>query len=362
MELISVIVPVYNVEQYLHRCVESIQNQTYGNLEIILVDDGSPDNCGKLCDELAQKDARIRVIHKENAGQGFARNDGMNLATGKYITFVDSDDWISHDRIENLHTALKRHNGDIALGNHTRAFFNGEQQPIKLLLKNAVYEGEDVVQQLLLPLIGGKSDDAQDVLINSSVSMNLYDMELIRKHNIQFVSERYAVAEDFYFNVDYLYRCQRVVYVENEVGYFYYENFQSTCEKYNPLRFQRTLNYYDLICKRVEEYGLKEQVEFRVERSFLMKLRVAIRHIVKSDLKRKEKFRQIAEILHHPTVHRVLVRYPIEHYVASMGLLMKQMKKGNVKCVYYLMKLREMGRHGKLLKAPLRWIGIGKKF
>ena len=91
-----------------------------------------------------------------------------------------------------------------------------------------------------------------------------------------------------------------------------------------------------------------------------MKLRVAIRHIVMSDLKRKEKFRQIDEILQHPTVHKVLQEYPIEQYVASMWLLMKQMRRGNVKKVYWLMKLREMGRHGKLLKAPLRWIGIGR--
>lgn len=360
MELISVVVPVYNAEQYLQRCVESIQNQTYPNLEIILVDDGSPDNCGELCDAFAGEDERIRVIHKENAGQGLARNDGMNLATGKYITFVDSDDWISFDRIENLYIALKKHNGDVALGNHTRYKANGEQIPRRLLLTEEFYENERVICDLVLPLIGADAENSRDILINSSVSMNLYSLDLIRQHNIQFVSERFAVAEDFYFNVDFLYRAKRVVYCKDETGYFYYENFQSTCEKYNPLRFQRTLNYYDLICKRVEEYGLKERVEFRAQRSFLMKLRVAIRHIVMSDLKRKEKFRQIDEILQHPTVHKVLQEYPIEQYVASMWLLMKQMRRGNVKKVYWLMKLREMGRHGKLLKAPLRWIGIGR--
>lgn len=360
MELISVVVPVYNAENYLLRCVESIRNQTYSNLEIILVDDGSPDASGRMCDELAQNDSRIRVIHKENAGQGLARNDGMNIATGKYITFVDSDDWVSLDHIKNLYVALKTHQGDVALGNHTRYKANGEQIPCRLLLTKELYQGEQVLREILIPLIGSTTNSSRDISINSSVSMNLYSLDAIRKHNIQFVSERFAVAEDFYFNVDYLYHCKRVVYCKEEVGYFYYENFQSTCEKYNPQRFQRTLNYYELSKKRVQEYGLEEQAEFRVERSFLMKLRVAIRHIVISDLKRGEKFRQIGEILHHPTVQQVLAQYPIEHYVASMRLLMKQMRKGHVKSVYCLMKLRETGRHGKLLKAPLRWIGIGR--
>ena len=94
-EKISVIVPIYNVEDYLHRCVDSIINQTYTNLEIILVDDGSPDNCLKICDEYAKKDSRIKVVHKKNGGLSDARNAGLEIATGEYIGFVDSDDYIS---------------------------------------------------------------------------------------------------------------------------------------------------------------------------------------------------------------------------------------------------------------------------
>lgn len=92
--LISVIVPVYRVEKYLHRCVESILSQTYTNFELILVDDGSPDNCGYLCDEYTQKDSRIRVIHRENGGLSAARNSGIEIARGEYFTFIDSDDWV----------------------------------------------------------------------------------------------------------------------------------------------------------------------------------------------------------------------------------------------------------------------------
>ena len=113
-ETISVIVPVYKVEPYLRECVDSIINQTYKNLEIILVDDGSPDNCGAICDEYAAKDSRVRVIHKENGGVSSARNAGIEAATGDYIGFVDSDDWIEPDMYENLLESLQRENAEIA--------------------------------------------------------------------------------------------------------------------------------------------------------------------------------------------------------------------------------------------------------
>jgi len=98
-DLISVIIPVYKVEKYIDKCIKSILNQTYTNLEIILVDDGSPDNCGQICDDYAQKHNRIKVIHKTNGGQAEARNYGLNIAKGKYVTFLDSDDYVSEDYI-----------------------------------------------------------------------------------------------------------------------------------------------------------------------------------------------------------------------------------------------------------------------
>lgn len=114
-DLISVIIPVYKVEEYLDRCVESIQKQTYQNLEIILVDDGSPDNCGKMCDEYEKKDPRIKVIHKENGGLSDARNAGIEIATGEYIAFVDSDDFVSNDYIEYMYQMLIENNAKLAI-------------------------------------------------------------------------------------------------------------------------------------------------------------------------------------------------------------------------------------------------------
>ncbi len=113
-EVISIVVPIYKVEKYIKKCIDSIIKQTYKNLEIILVDDGSPDECGKICDEYAQKDKRIKVIHKENGGLSDARNMGIDISTGKYICFVDSDDYIDDKYIELLYDAIRENNVEIA--------------------------------------------------------------------------------------------------------------------------------------------------------------------------------------------------------------------------------------------------------
>ena len=115
-EKISIIVPVYKVEAYLPKCIESIIHQTYHDLEIILVDDGSPDKCGEICDQYAQKDDRIHVIHKKNGGVARARNDGIEYASGDYISFIDSDDWIAENAYEILYQGLKQYDADCSVG------------------------------------------------------------------------------------------------------------------------------------------------------------------------------------------------------------------------------------------------------
>ena len=112
---VSVIIPVYNVEKYLEECIQSVLKQTYKNLEIILVDDGSPDNCPKMCDEWAKKDSRIKVIHKQNGGASSSRNTGLDVMTGDFMCFIDSDDFIAKNYIEVLYNNLIETNSDVSM-------------------------------------------------------------------------------------------------------------------------------------------------------------------------------------------------------------------------------------------------------
>ena len=180
-ELISVVVPVYNVEKYLIRCVDSIRNQTYKNLEIILIDDGSPDRCPEICEAIKEQDPRIKVIHKKNAGQGLARNDGLDIATGTYVTFIDSDDWIGEKHIENLYFAIFQSKADVAIGNHTKVGVTGEENIKILSLAEQIYEGKCIIDNIVLPLIGTGIEKCSDVQINSSAAMNLYMVRMLRQ-------------------------------------------------------------------------------------------------------------------------------------------------------------------------------------
>jgi glycosyltransferase involved in cell wall biosynthesis len=146
---ISVIIPVYKVEPYLRQCIDSILTQSYSNLEIILVDDGSPDNCGKICDEYAEKDNRINVIHKENEGQAAARNTGINKATGEYLTFVDSDDWVAPDILELLYTSLISNNADVSCCGYYLAYSN-MYKTFNCSNKILVLNREQAIEQMLL--------------------------------------------------------------------------------------------------------------------------------------------------------------------------------------------------------------------
>lgn len=147
--LISVIVPIYNVEKYLARCVDSIVNQTYKNLEIILVDDGSPDLCPQMCDDYAEKDNRIKVVHKKNGGLSDARNAGMAVATGEYISFIDSDDYVSDDFFECLLDVMNKKNSDIAECSVVKFYEDNRFDEFSDDLSVKTYDTQDAMSALI---------------------------------------------------------------------------------------------------------------------------------------------------------------------------------------------------------------------
>ena len=167
--LISVILPIYNVAQFLPRCIESVCSQTYDNLEIILVDDGSPDDCGDICDKYAEKDNRIVVVHKQNGGLSDARNKGAEIANGEYITFIDSDDYVTDTYVEYLYSLIEKYHTRMSLCTHTVVFEKGN---------NIIYgNGKDEVLTTEICLERMLYDD----VINTSAWAKLYETEMVRK-------------------------------------------------------------------------------------------------------------------------------------------------------------------------------------
>lgn len=197
--MVSVVVPVYNVENYLERCVQSIRKQTYKNIEIILVDDGSPDMCGEMCDKLAECDNRIRVIHKINGGLSEARNTGIDFAKGEYVVFIDSDDWIDPDMIELLLHLQKKHSADIVECSYRNVYKNRVVEETKC-------SAEVIVGDSIFALEG-----MLDWKYFKPVAWNkLYKREVLG--NIRYPKGK--LHEDEFTTYKYFYNAKKLVYVD----------------------------------------------------------------------------------------------------------------------------------------------------
>lgn len=212
MEKISVIVPIYNVEKYLERCIQSIIKQTYKNLEIILVNDGSTDNCARICEEYAQRDSRIKVIHKKNGGLADARNKGLEIATGEYIGFIDSDDYIEEDMYEYLYSLLQENNADISICGKYLVYEDGE-----IKSKYNVNDGIKVfnTEEALIQLNSFSS-------FNMSVWDRLYKAEIVKDIKFPFGKK----SEDYFVMYQYFSKAQKVV-VSELPKYYYFQRANS---------------------------------------------------------------------------------------------------------------------------------------
>ncbi len=241
---VSVVVPVYNTEQYLKQCIDSITAQTLSDIEIILVDDGSGETCARLCDEIAKTDARIRVIHKENEGPGYTRNVGIQAATGEYIGFVDSDDYIHPEMYQSLCRAADEHGADLVIsgvsfvgGNTFRAA--GEYVE-KHYFEHDVLFRQDEMRTLILGVVGALPHEADDSRFGVSVCKNLFRRSVLSEGKVEFLSERNVLSEDTFFLVDFLGHAKKAVGIHGAF-YCYRRNDESFSKAYRSDRFEKVL-------------------------------------------------------------------------------------------------------------------------
>lgn len=225
--LISVIVPVYNVEKYLNKCVESIVNQTYKNLEIILVDDGSPDNCPKMCDAWAEKDSRIKVIHKPNGGLSSARNAGMDVMHGQYVMFIDSDDYIKLNTVEIMYGNIAEDDYDVCTCNHYLV-----DKDYNIIDKdnyiNAVLKNEKVMQEFY----------RKEIFDPICTTNKMYKSSVIKNANIRF-NETIKWGEDHPFNYQYFKLIKSAVSIDDVLYNYLIEREGSITYKMNSGQAER---------------------------------------------------------------------------------------------------------------------------
>ena len=220
-ELISIVVPIYNVEIYLEKCIETILNQTYKNIEIILVDDGSTDSCKDIADEYVKKDKRIKVIHKENGGLSDARNAGIKIAKGRYICFVDSDDYIEKNYIKILYETIIRNNADISICSYKNVYIDGSQKEDRT--KTQVCNNIEAIRELFT-----KARNIETVTWNK-----MYKIDLFLHNKIEFPKGK--LHEDNFTTYKLFYFSNKIAYVD-EILYNYRQRENSIVSIYNEKR------------------------------------------------------------------------------------------------------------------------------
>lgn len=278
---VSVIIPVYNVERYLDRCVRSVLGQTLREIEVILVDDGSPDGCPAMCDAYAREDSRVRVVHKANAGLGMARNSGLDIAVGEYVAFVDSDDFIDRRMYETLYLKAKTEKCDTVLCNCC-FYTSGNCKERRDVDRETLFSGREEVDGFLLDVVGPLPQYNHDVKYMMSVWHAIYSMELIEKWSLRFVSEREFMSEDIIWDIGYFSKAERIVYIP-DVFYFYCFNGESLTRKYNPDKYEKNKKLLLEVERRLALLFPASRYEQHYMRLMLMSLRSSLGYAARNN-------------------------------------------------------------------------------
>lgn len=304
---VSVIVPVYNVEKYLDRCVTSIVGQTLKDIEVILVDDSSPDKCPAMCDNWAVRDKRIKVVHKQNEGLGLTRNAGMGIAQGEYVAFVDSDDFVEPDMYERLYAECKKNNLDCIYSE-----FNVDDYPgFRVVTRpEKLYVGAEEIEQLRLDIVGAEPSYISGVKYQCSTCKGMYKLDIIKKYSLQFCSERQYISEDMLFNLDFLYHSERVKIVPWQF-YHYCKNDASLSHSYRADRWEKLL-FMLTVLNDEGKYQDKEELKLRLKRTAIFYSMIAISQEWKrKDQSYSQKKKAIREIENEQVIVETIKNYPI---------------------------------------------------
>jgi len=337
-DLISVVIPVYNSETTLERCVNSICAQTWENIEIILVDDGSTDKSGYLCDKYAARFSNINVVHKKNEGQGRAKNDGINASTGRYIAFVDSDDWIEKECLEQALIAICENNADLC----SYAYVQEDEQNkvvYRCHVKNAIYQNEEIKHGFVLHFFG--DDLKNDELRGVSSAMTLYNADIIKQNKICFATEREVLSEDTVFNLELCKYISTAVTIPN-MYYHYCIHESSFSREKTENRLTMAYDFQKILHKYARQYEIDDIVSNRI----CMTMWVAIVSYIKQTARKNaqtnftEHIRKMKELAICTEVTETIDKLDISAMSFSQRFLLHAIKNKNAFIMYVLGALR----------------------
>lgn len=333
----SIVLPVYNVEKYIDRCVNSVLSQNFDDYEIILVDDGSTDGSSLKCEEWREKDSRIRVIHKENDGLGMARNTGIENAKGEYIFFFDSDDYILPGLLKDVYDNIKATNSEAVffgmkrIGSRGDVKFSQEPSPEKLLYDDSIEICNNVFPYFFCrnPYTGYTYN------IRMSVCCCCLSIKMINDNNLRFVSERQYISEDIYFYIEMFCFLSKISFLCK--GYYCYcENQGSLTFTYKYDRFERIKKFYLDAKKKAEDLGYGKGVKIGLQNNFIATTMGCIKmEAVNSKYAGIYKtYKRLKEICNDNLFLDVVKSYPSGQLNASWKMYLKLIKRKQILLLY----------------------------
>lgn len=259
--LISIVIPCYNVEKYLTKCLESVVGQTYTNLEIICVIDGSPDNSLAICNKFAEKDKRIVIIEQDNQGLSGARNTGIAVASGEYIVFLDSDDWIEISTCEKALSKMIDNNLDLVIWSYVREFSNSQKEKLILGDKDLTFDSDGCrkLHRRIFGLYGEELSNPENADSLVTAWGKMYRASLIK--NIKFVDTKEIGTEDALFNCYAMKNVKSAYYIAECLNHYRKDNETSLTSKYKEKLFFQWNHLYDLMKQCIDDNNLGEDFE-----------------------------------------------------------------------------------------------------
>ncbi len=340
---VSIIVPVYNVEKYLERCINSLRNQTLSDIEIILVDDSSTDSSYEICKKMAEEDSRIKVIHKVNEGAGKARNAALAIATGKYIGFADSDDFVENDMFKTLYERAEMYGSDLVMSGVLFVDGNMFKEVGDCLIKkyfheDTQFETKEDLKRLKMGIPGALPEDKDDSKYGMSIWKNLFRREIIEKNNLAFQSEREMLSEDALFMIDYISHIKKATGIP-EAFYNYCRNEVSISKSYKKDRLEKSLIFVSEVEKRLGKDIEKEEYSIYIERFWQAMCRVLcsqeIMYAKDNNIKYSELKKRLETVCTEELTIKALKSYPIGKLPLKQRVFAYAMKYR----LYFLLKI-----------------------
>jgi len=340
---VSIIVPVYNAQKYLKRCINSLMNQSLEDIEIILVDDSSTDSSLEICHEMAESDFRIKVIHKVNEGAGYARNAALEIAQGEYIGFVDSDDFVDTDMFKTLYDKAEQYHADLVMSGVLFVDGNmfgkeGECVQKTYFDEDTHFDTEEALKKLRMGIVGATPDDSDDSKYGMSIWKNLFKTDIIKKHHMTFQSERQMLSEDALFMIDYI-SCINKATGIREAFYHYCRNEDSISKSYKKDRFEKSLVFANEVEKRFKKDITPKEYQVYIDRFWQAMCRVICSQEIMYAKEHNKPYADLKQRLKTVCTHDLTIRALASYPIRTLSMGQKVFAYGMKYRLYFLLKI-----------------------